>query len=69
MATRRLTLIEILHPPSFASNPKRTEATRTIIQPEIDAFESAETRLPERGKNRNALALASPPNLAPRPNF
>ena len=45
MASWKPTLIEVLHPPCFESNPIRAGATRTVIQPDIDAFEQAEARL------------------------
>ncbi len=42
MNTRLPTLIEVLYPPSFASHPLRARVTRTVVQPEFDAFEEAE---------------------------
>ena len=43
MTTKNPSLIEILYPHRFPSHPKREEATRTILQPEIDRFEQAES--------------------------
>jgi hypothetical protein len=42
MNTRQPTLIEVLFPRCFPTNPVRTKVTRTILQPEIDQFEKAE---------------------------
>jgi hypothetical protein len=42
MNTRLPTLIEVLYPPSFASHPLRVRVTRTVVQPDFDAFEEAE---------------------------
>jgi len=42
MNSRLPTLMEVLHPRCFASNPMRAKATRTIVQPDDDAFELAE---------------------------
>jgi hypothetical protein len=44
MNRRRLTLIEVLQPRRFQGTPERSRVTRTIVQPEIDAFEEAEAR-------------------------
>ncbi len=41
---RRLTLIEVLQPRSFKATPERSRVTRTIVQPEIDAFEQMEAQ-------------------------
>lgn len=42
MNGRRLTLIEVLQPKRFQATPERSRVTRTIVQPEIDAFEQVE---------------------------
>ena len=42
MNARQPSLIEVLYPRSFPSDPRRTKATRTVLQPEIDRFEQAE---------------------------
>ena len=42
MNRRRLTLIEVLQPRSFQITPERSRVTRTIVQPEVDAFEQQE---------------------------
>lgn len=42
MNRRRLTLIEVLEPQCFKTTPERSRVTRTIVQPEIDAFEQME---------------------------
>lgn len=44
MNRRRLTLIEVLQPRRFQGTPERSRVTRTIVQPEIDAFEEQEAR-------------------------
>lgn len=44
MNRRGLTLIEVLQPRRFQGTPERTRVTRTIVQPEIDAFEEQEAR-------------------------
>lgn len=53
MNRRRLTLIEVLQPRRFQGTPERSRVTRTIIQPEIDAFEEQEARL---SAQKSALA-------------
>jgi len=53
MNRRRLTLIEILQPGRFEGTPERSRVTRTIVQPEIDAFEEAEA---QRGAQKSAPA-------------
>jgi|WetSurMetagenome_2_1015567.scaffolds.fasta_scaffold340619_2 hypothetical protein len=42
MNRRQLTLIEVLQPRSFQITPERSRVTRTIVQPEVDAFEQQE---------------------------
>jgi hypothetical protein len=44
MNSRRLTLIEVLQPQCFSATPERSRVTRTILQPEIDAFEQREAQ-------------------------
>jgi hypothetical protein len=44
MNRRRLTLIEVLQPQCFKATPERSRVTRTILQPEIDAFEQMEAK-------------------------
>lgn len=44
MQHRRLTLIEVLQPQSFQITPERARVTRTIVQPDIDAFEQIEAQ-------------------------
>lgn len=48
MNRRRLTLIEVLQPRRFQGTPERSRVTRTIVQPEIDAFEEQEARIAEK---------------------
>lgn len=48
MNHRRLTLIEVLQPRSFQITPERSRVTRTIVQPEIDAFEQKEALVAAR---------------------
>lgn len=45
MYRRHLTLIEVLQPQSYRSTPERSRVTRTIVQPEIDAFEQREAEI------------------------
>jgi hypothetical protein len=45
MNRTRLTLIEVLQPRRFQGTPERSRVTRTIVQPEIDAFEEQEARI------------------------
>jgi hypothetical protein len=54
MATTPPTLTEVLYARSYASNPKRAEVTRTIIQPDIDAVEQAELAATDAGKIKKA---------------
>ncbi|MCX8016826.1 MAG: hypothetical protein N2690_02815 [Rhodocyclaceae bacterium] len=46
-------LIEILQPRCFQVTPERARVTRTIVQPEIDAFEQREA---ERAAKKSAPA-------------
>lgn len=62
MNRRRLTLIEVLEPQCFKTNPERSRVTRTIVQPEIDAFEQMEEQAGSTEKS--ALARRRTP---PRP--
>lgn len=58
MNRSRLSLIDILQPRSYAATPERSKVTRTIVQPEIDAFEEMETlaaaKQPAPGNPRKA---------------
>ncbi|MCX7896423.1 MAG: hypothetical protein N2441_00930 [Rhodocyclaceae bacterium] len=45
MNRRPLSLIEILQPTILPPTPERARVTRTIVQPEIDAFEEMEAAL------------------------
>lgn len=45
MNRRPLSLIEILEPKIIPPTPERARVTRTIVQPEIDAFEEMEAAL------------------------
>jgi hypothetical protein len=47
----RLTLIDVLQPKSFRITPERARVTRTIVQPEIDAFEQMEAQVANKGKS------------------
>ncbi len=62
MYGRRLTLIEVLQPQSFRSTPERSRVTRTILQPDIDAFDEreAEMPLPKKSARAGRLAGSSP---------
>jgi hypothetical protein len=42
MNSRQPSMIEVLQPHRFPNHPKRAEATRTIVQPDIDRYEAAE---------------------------
>lgn len=53
MNRTRLTLIDVLQPRRFQGTPERSRVTRTIVQPEIDAFEEQEARL---ATQKSALA-------------
>lgn len=61
MKIRPLSLIEVLQPQAFCNTPERARVTRTIVQPEIDAFEEMEA-----GGNpgKSALAGRRPPEMA-----
>lgn len=53
MNRRRLTLIEVLEPRRFQGTPERSRVTRTILQPEVDAFEQREAQMAAK---KSALA-------------
>jgi hypothetical protein len=53
MNCRRLTLIEVLQPRRFQGTPERSRVTRTIVQPEVDAFEEQEAQV---AAQKSALA-------------
>ena len=53
MNRTRLTLIEVLQPRRFQGTPERSRVTRTIVQPEVDAFEEQEARI---AAQKSALA-------------
>ncbi|MDP1653006.1 MAG: hypothetical protein Q8L56_09825 [Rhodocyclaceae bacterium] len=55
MNRRQLTLIEVLQPRSFQITPERSRVTRTIVQPEVDAFEQQEALV---AAQQSALASA-----------
>lgn len=44
MNHNRISLLDILQPRQFKITPERLKVTRTIIQPEIDAFEAQEAQ-------------------------
>lgn len=54
MNRRSISLIEVLQPRAFQATPERAQATRTIVQPEIDTFEQMEAQA--AGKGKSALA-------------
>lgn len=56
MNRRRLTLIEVLQPRSFHTTPERSRVTRTIVQPEVDAFEQREAEVSEMSNGQNSAA-------------
>jgi len=53
MKSRSLSLIEVLQPRPFRDTPERARVTRTIVQPEIDAFEQMEANA---AQGKSALA-------------
>lgn len=55
MNHRRLTLIEVLQPRAFGVTPERARVTRTILQPEVDAFEQMEAQMAAT-QEKSALA-------------
>lgn len=55
MNRRRLTLIEVLQPRSFQITPERSRVTRTIVQPEVDAFEQQEALVAAQQPARAAV--------------
>ncbi|NWG30518.1 MAG: hypothetical protein HXY29_03360 [Rhodocyclaceae bacterium] len=57
MNRTRISLIDVLQPRQFKITPERSKVTRTIIQPEIDAFEEQEARL---AAQKSALAGRHP---------
>lgn len=60
MKIRPLSLIEVLQPRAFGNTPERTRVTRTIVQPEIDAFEQMEAT---GNQGKSALAGRRPIEL------
>jgi hypothetical protein len=54
MNHRRLTLIDVLQPQAFGVTPERARVTRTILQPEVDAFEQMEAQAAAREKSAPA---------------
>ncbi len=54
MNHRRLTLIDVLQPQAFGITPERARVTRTILQPEVDAFEQMEAQA--AAQEKSALA-------------
>ncbi|GAB1394258.1 hypothetical protein MASR1M60_24220 [Rhodocyclaceae bacterium] len=54
MNHRRLTLIDVLQPQAFGITPERARVTRTILQPEVDAFEQMEAQA--SAQEKSALA-------------
>lgn len=60
MNTRRLTLIEVLQPRAFGVTPERARVTRTILQPEVDAFEQMEAQAAAQEKSAVAGRQIAP---------
>lgn len=58
MNHRRLTLIDVLQPQAFGITPERARVTRTILQPEVDAFEQMEAQT--AAQEKSALAGRQP---------
>jgi hypothetical protein len=63
MNRRPLSLIEVLQPQCYKATPERSRVTRTIVQPEIDAFEQQEAQ-----QSALAARCAKPParQIAPQ---
>lgn len=61
MNYRRLTLIDVLQPQCFKATPERSRVTRTVVQPEIDAFEQREAEMAKKSAlaGRRAETAAS----------
>jgi hypothetical protein len=64
MNTRKPSLMEVLQPHRFPSNPKRTEATRTILQPELDRYEMAEAAAAADDHGEESCLAARPRRAA-----
>lgn len=64
MNRRPLSLIEVLQPQCFKATPERSRVTRTIVQPEIDAFEQLEAQHGDLEKSALAGRRTKP---APQP--
>ncbi|MDI6748567.1 MAG: hypothetical protein QMD73_00130 [Rhodocyclaceae bacterium] len=62
MNRTRISLIDVLQPRQFKVTPERSKVTRTIIQPEIDAFEEQEALL---AAQKSALAESTTSRRAP----
>jgi len=60
MNRRRLTLIEVLQPRAFGITPERARVTRTILQPEVDAFELMEAQAAAQEKSALAGRQTAP---------
>jgi hypothetical protein len=58
MNRRPLSLMDILQPQCFKTTPERSRVTRTVVQPEVDAFEQMEAQGAMAGKS--ALAGRQP---------
>jgi hypothetical protein len=63
MKHRPITLIEVLQPQAFQGTPERARVTRTITQPEIDAFEQMEANAVQA---KSALGGRRGAKLAPQ---
>lgn len=63
MKHRPITLIEVLQPRAFQGTPERARVTRTITQPEIDAFEQMEA---SAAQAKSAAATRRAAKLAPQ---
>lgn len=61
MNRSQLTLIDVLQPQRFQGNALRTRVTRTIVQPEIDAFEEQEARATARNNIMNVRHTVEQP--------
>jgi hypothetical protein len=60
MNHRRLTLIDVLQPQAFGITPERARVTRTIVQPEVDAFEQMEAQTATQEKSALAGRQVAP---------
>ena len=54
MISRRPALLEVQYPQCSTNSPKRDEASRTVVQPDTDAFKQADANLAEECTTKNS---------------